>query len=93
MGDTQSSESLLEEVRDLPPSAKLVFKILEYEGPLTSSQLTEETRLSSRTVRHATNQLEEKDVVNSQSSFRDARQSVYSLADSPQEHDANEESF
>jgi len=66
-------------VRDLPPSAKLVAKVLEYNGSLTQSQLAEETLLPPRTVRYALTRLEEVDVVGSRFSFSDARKRIYTL--------------
>ncbi|WP_277553511.1 helix-turn-helix domain-containing protein [Halobaculum limi] len=66
-------------VRDLPPSAKLVAKVLEYEDTLSQSELAEETLLPSRTVRYALSRLEEADVVESRFSFTDARKRLYSL--------------
>jgi len=64
---------------DLPPSAKLVAKTLEYEGESTQSELAESTHLSPRTVRYALSKLEENDFVRSRISFMDARQDIYSL--------------
>ncbi|SDY27422.1 hypothetical protein SAMN04487946_11015 [Halobellus clavatus] len=72
----QDASSVL---RDLPPSAKLVVKTLEYEGDSTQSELAELTLLPPRTVRYALTQLEEHDLVTSQISFVDARQRIYSL--------------
>jgi DNA-binding MarR family transcriptional regulator len=68
-----------ERLRPLPPSAKLVAKTLEYEGPLTQARLTEETLLPSRTVRDALGRLEDGDLVSSRLSLVDARQRVYGL--------------
>lgn len=68
-----------EAVRDLPPSAKLVAKALEYNERLTQSQLAEETLLPARTVRYALSRLEEEGVVSSRFSFTDARKRVYRL--------------
>ena len=68
-----------EAVRELPPSAKLVTKVLEYEGPLTQSKLAEETMLPSRTVRYGLSRLEDAEVVQSRFSFNDARKRVYTL--------------
>jgi len=48
-----------EDITDLPPSAKLVFKVLEYKGPLTQKGIVEESMLSARTVRYALERLEE----------------------------------
>lgn len=66
-------------VSDLPPSAKLVAKVLEYNDRLTQSQLADETMLPPRTVRYALNRLEEVNAVNSRFSFTDARKRVYTL--------------
>ncbi|ESP88396.1 MarR family transcriptional regulator [Candidatus Halobonum tyrrellensis] len=68
-----------ESVRDLPPSAKLVAKVLEYEDTLTQSQLTEETLLPPRTVRYALSRLEDAGAVESRFSFSDARKRLYTL--------------
>lgn len=67
-------------VRELPPSAKLVAKVLEYNETLTQSQLAEETLLPPRTVRYALNRLEDASVVDSRFSFSDARKRLYTLA-------------
>ena len=65
---------------DLPPSAKLVAKVLEYDGPLTQSRLSEETLLPTRTVRYALSRLEDARVVESRVSFTDARKRIYTLS-------------
>ena len=69
-----------ENVRDLPPSAKLVAKVLDYNDTLTQSELAEETLLPPRTVRYALSRLEEEEVVDSRFSFADARKRLYTLA-------------
>ena len=74
MTDTDS------EVASLPPSAKLVYKTLEYEGPLTQSQLAEESLLPQRTVRHALGKLEDADVVEESVYLMDARKSNYKIS-------------
>lgn len=68
-----------EAVRDLPPSAKLVAKTLEYKGRQTQRQLADETLLPARTVRYALTRLEEVDAVDSRFSFTDARKRIYTL--------------
>jgi len=68
-----------EDVEDLPPSAKLVAKVLEYNDTLSQTQLAEETMLPARTVRYALTRLEEHDVVESRFSFSDARKRLYTL--------------
>ena len=72
-------ESGWDAVAELPPSAKLVAKTLEYNDALTQSELAEETLLPPRTVRYALNRLEEVDVVDSRFSFADARKRIYTL--------------
>jgi DNA-binding MarR family transcriptional regulator len=66
-------------VRDLPPSAKLVAKVLEYNDTLTQSQLADETLLPPRTVRYALSRLEDAGAVGSRFSFSDARKRIYTL--------------
>ena len=65
------------EVAELPPSAKLVYKTLEYEGSLTQSQLAEESLLPQRTVRHALGKLQNAGVVEESAYLMDARKSMY----------------
>lgn len=68
-----------EGLEDLPPSAKLVFKVLEYNGSLTQKQIVEESMLSARTVRYALERLQKLDLVDEDVYFPDARQNLYSL--------------
>lgn len=68
-----------ERLRELPPSAKLVAKVLETDSPLSQGDLAEESLLPDRTVRYALNRLESAGLVESRCSFRDARKQVYYL--------------
>lgn len=72
-------------IRELPPSAKLVYKSLEWEGKQTQKQLAEETMLSPRTVRYALNELEEVGAVEEELYIPDARQNVYVLREAEAE--------
>jgi DNA-binding Lrp family transcriptional regulator len=72
-----------ETVSELPPSAKLVYKILEYEGGLTQSQLATETMLPPRTVRDALSRLEDAGIVEEHIFIPDARKSTYALVEAP----------
>lgn len=74
-----TSQETSADIADLPPSAKLVAKTLEYEDDSTQSELAESTLLPPRTVRYALTQLEENGIVTSHISFMDARQRIYSL--------------
>lgn len=82
---TQTDEESLD---DLPPSAKLVFKVLEYNGALTQKGIVEESMLSARTVRYALERLEGIGVVDEDVYFADARQNLYQL-NLPEPTDAN----
>lgn len=80
MSATKSAAIPSEEtLYELPPSAKLVVKVLEYNNSLTQSELASETLLSPRTVRFALTKLEEVGAIESRISFKDARQRIYSL--------------
>ena len=66
---------------EFPPSTKLVYKTLEYEGECTQKELVAETMLAARTVRHALSQLEEEGFVEDHMSFEDTRQRLYTIAE------------
>lgn len=66
-------------IQELPPSAKLVYMVIQYHGPQTQKQLVDETKLSGRTVRHALGHLEDAGIVESEIHIPDARQKMYSL--------------
>jgi len=74
-----------EGITDLPPSAKLVYKVLEYDGPLTQKGIVEESMLSARTVRYALERLDEVGVIEEDVYFADARQNLYELSELPPE--------
>ncbi len=76
----QLADAHRETLLALPPSAKLVAKVLEYNGTLTQSELADETLLPPRTVRYALSRLDEEGIVESRFSFSDARKRIYSLA-------------
>ena len=71
------SDSADQQLRDLPPSAKLVLWVLEDEGPLTQKQIAEKTLLSSRTVRYAVGRLTEINAIDEQTNIDDGRQTLY----------------
>ncbi|WP_049891887.1 MarR family transcriptional regulator [Natronococcus amylolyticus] len=68
-----------DDIPDLPPSAKLVAKVLEHNDAMTQQQIADESLLPNRTVRYALNRLDEENVVDSRFSFSDARKRLYSL--------------
>ena len=63
----------------MPPSAKLVFKVLESGSLLTQKDIVAKTYLPPRTVRYALNRLKEKDILQERFYIQDARQSLYGL--------------
>ncbi|SFR35087.1 MarR family transcriptional regulator [Halogeometricum limi] len=84
------AEAEQESLDDLPPSAKLVFKVLEYNGPLTQKGIVQESMLSARTVRYALERLEGIGVVDEDVYFADARQNLYQLTDAAPKQSADE---
>ncbi|MEM0364273.1 MAG: MarR family transcriptional regulator [Candidatus Nitrosocaldus sp.] len=70
---------LAEDMLGMPPSAKLVLKTLEYEGPMSQRDLIARTMLPARTLRLALNHLIQKGYVRRRASLRDARQKIYEL--------------
>jgi DNA-binding MarR family transcriptional regulator len=68
-----------EQLREMPPSAKLVAKVLERDAPLSQTRVAEESLLPGRTVRYALSRLEEQGLVESRYSLQDARKQVYTL--------------
>jgi predicted transcriptional regulator len=82
------SETDGEGIADLPPSAKLVYKVLEYNGPLTQKGIVEESMLSARTVRYALERLDEVGIIEEDVYFADARQNLYEIVEEAPETEA-----
>ena len=76
-----SDPNVRDRLRELPPSAKLVAKVLEGSEPLSQGEVAEESLLPDRTVRYALNRLDDAGLVDARYSFRDARKQVYFLAE------------
>lgn len=75
-----SVDALREDIDDLPPSAKLVFIVLQHETECTQSELADETLLPQRTIRYAIERLKKEDVITAQLYIPDARKTLYSLS-------------
>ena len=71
---------LAEELFNMPPSSKLLLKILEYEGSMSQKELVKKTMLPDRTVRLAMSHLLEKGYVKKKISVRDSRQKIYEIS-------------
>jgi DNA-binding MarR family transcriptional regulator len=67
-------------VRELPPSCKLVWYVLNQETEATQQALVEATGMSPRTVRYAVDRLHDEELVTVRPYPQDARQCVYSLS-------------
>lgn len=65
----------------LPPSALLVYRVLDEEGPLTQKQLVDESMLCPRTCRYALRRLDDVGILERRPNPADARQTLYSLAE------------
>lgn len=72
---------LAEELTKMPPSAKLVLKTLQYEGPLTYREIVEKTMLPERTARLALSTLVERGLVKRERSLGDLRRSIYRISE------------
>lgn len=62
---------------DEPPSAKLVYKVLELEAPLTHGEITEAAVLPSRTTSYALSRLQDAGVIESVPCPSDPRKKNY----------------
>jgi DNA-binding MarR family transcriptional regulator len=58
----------------MPPSAKLVYRVLLYNGPMSHKELRNETGLGPRTLRYALVKLKKSEVVVERVKLEDARQ-------------------
>jgi len=67
---------------DLPPSAKLVAKVIEHEGAMDAGEISEAARLHPSTTRDALKRLVEENVVKVRMDEGDGRRLVYSLSES-----------
>lgn len=72
-------------IENAPPSAKLVYKVLEYNGALTQKEIVDRSMLSQRTVRDALTRLRDIGVVSKEVYIPDARQNLYKLTSPNQE--------
>lgn len=81
LGRVRLKREMGSELASAPPSARFLYKLLEYEGPMTPSEMARESGLSSRTVRSALSTLQELGYVVERASLRDARTHVYDVAE------------
>lgn len=68
-----------ETLRDLPPTARLVYVVLQHEGPLTQSDVVEHSYTCDRTVRDALKDLVDENLITTRASLQDARKTFYDV--------------
>ena len=68
-----------EKMKNLPASAKLVYKILQHEGSMAQKEIINSSLLPERTVRYALNILIKTGVIVSEPDLTDARQTIYRI--------------
>lgn len=78
--DYWANDAFREALREQPPSAKLVAKVLGEDTELSQDTIVEETLLPRRTVSYALNRLEDAGLVSSRRHLTDPRKQKYSLA-------------
>lgn len=66
-------------LQEAPPSAKLVYLVLDRHGSLTQAALAERTRLPPRTVRSALRRLDRLGVIDKRMNWQDTRRRRYAL--------------
>ena len=62
-----------------PPSAKFVYKLLSFEGPMNQKEIIAESGLPERTVRNALTYLVQQGVITRYTTLRDTRRAIYGL--------------
>lgn len=77
--ETPTATTLIE---SLPPSCACIYKTLEHEGPLSRSELIEQSRLPERTAGDALARLSEVEIIAAESPIDDLRRTEYRLDDS-----------
>ncbi|WP_227376873.1 hypothetical protein [Haladaptatus halobius] len=76
-GSETTPQQRFKRLLELPPSAKLVYRVLEDDAPLTQRQVREDALLPARTTRDALTKLKEQDLVEERLYVPDARKRLY----------------
>ena len=69
-------------LEQMPPAVKCAHLVLEYEAPLTQTEVIDRTRLDERTAKRALSRLEGSGLVVVERPPEDLREKRYRLADS-----------
>jgi DNA-binding HxlR family transcriptional regulator len=76
------TEAVRERMQDLPPSAVIVYRIVEDREPVTHKEILEaEPYAPDRTLRYGLRQLREAGLVEREHSLQDVRQHQYTTTD------------
>lgn len=65
------------QIENFGPGPKYVYKVLDYEGPLTYGEIIEETGLPESTVKRAVRRLRERGLIESETVYDDLRKKRY----------------
>lgn len=68
-----------DKIKNLPPSAKLIYKLLTYEESMTQKEIINKSYLPERTARHALELLISRGLIKKKPYLSDARQTFYSI--------------
>jgi DNA-binding transcriptional ArsR family regulator len=74
---TSVEQQRFDRLVSLSPSAKLVFRVLQHDHPLTSQEIAEKTLLPQRTIRYALSKLNEADLTEEQVDPQEPRTRLY----------------
>ena len=76
-GSNTTPQDRFERLIELPPSAKLVYRVLTDESPMTQQQVRTDALLPARTTRDALMKLKEENLIEERLYLPDARKRLY----------------
>ncbi len=76
-GSNTSPQDRFERLVELPPSAKLVYRVLTDDAPMTQQQVRTDALLPARTTRDALQKLKDENLVEERLYLPDARKRLY----------------
>ena len=74
---TSVEQQRFDRLMSLSPSAKLVFRVLQHDQPLTTRDIAEKTLLPQRTVRYALSKLNDADLAEERVDPQEPRTRLY----------------
>lgn len=75
--ESDAGNGVRADLREVPASARLVYLVLEHEGPMTQGEIADASLLPPRTVRYALARLREVNAVTGEIFLPDARRTRY----------------